>query len=204
MKPFSESCAQNQDSILAVLRQVFSDRKIVLEIGSGTGQHAVYFGKNLPHLVWQTSDLQQNHEGILAWLNEENLPNVLPPLSIDVSDSIWPTDKVDALFSANSVHIMSWNCVEAMFRGMGRCLSPGGIVCFYGPFNYGGKFTSEGNEQFDRWLKANDARSGVRDFEALDQLARSIGLTLMLDLAMPANNRTLVWKRTLNQFNSLA
>lgn len=195
MKPFSESCEQNKDPILGVLREVFADCRRVLEIGSGTGQHAVYFGKMLPHLEWQTSDLPQNHPGIRAWLEEARLPNVLAPLSLNALDPSWPVREMDAIFSANAVHIMSWEHVEGMFKGIGRVLMPGGLVCLYGPFNYDGKFTSESNARFDAWLKSNDSLSGVRDFEALDALARAQGLELWKDFAMPANNRTLVWRR---------
>jgi len=195
MKPYAESCEQNRDPILAVLREVFADRQQVLEIASGTGQHAVYFGQALPHLRWQTSDLPQNHAGIHAWLDEARLPNVLPPLAIDVTDAAWPLEIVDAIFNANTVHIVSWPAVERMFAGIGRALVPGGCLCLYGPFNYGGNFTSESNARFDAWLKARDPDSGVRDFEAVNELAEAQGLVLLRDVAMPANNRTLVWQR---------
>ncbi len=196
MKPYAESCEQNRDPILAVLREVFADRRQVLEIASGTGQHAVYFGQALPHLSWQTSELPGNHAGIQAWLDEAGLPNVLPPLAVDLNDEAWSlASTVDAIFSANTVHIISWPAVERMFSGIGRVLAPGGILCLYGPFNYGGNFTSESNARFDVWLKGRDPESGVRDFEALDQLARLQGLALQRDIAMPANNRTLVWQK---------
>jgi cyclopropane fatty-acyl-phospholipid synthase-like methyltransferase len=195
MKPYSESCAQNQEPIYQVLREVFSGCHRVLEIGSGTGQHAIYFGERLPFLQWQTSDLAENHPGILAWLSEANLANVLAPLEINAQSSEWVIANMDAVFSANAVHIMSWAAVEGMFRGVGRTLAAGGILALYGPFNYGGKFTSESNARFDQWLKSNDPESGVRDFEALDLLAKEQGLTLVKDYAMPANNRILVWRR---------
>lgn len=195
MKPYAESCEQNRDPILAVLREVFADRKQVLEIASGTGQHAVYFGAALPHLSWQTSELPENHAGIHAWLDEARLPNVLPPLAIDVTDAAWPLETVDAIFNANTVHIVSWPAVECLFAGIGRVLAPGGILCLYGPFNYGGNFTSESNARFDAWLKGRDPDSGVRDFEALNALAEEQGMILLSDVAMPANNRTLVWQR---------
>lgn len=195
MKPYAESCEQNRDPILAVLREVFADRKQVLEIASGTGQHAVYFGRELPHLSWQTSELAVNHEGIRAWLDEAALPNVLPPLAIDVTDAAWPLATVDAIFNANTVHIVSWPAVERMFVGIGRVLAVGGCLCLYGPFNYGGNFTSESNALFDAWLKSRDPNSGVRDFEAVNDLAESHGMVLLRDVAMPANNRTLVWRK---------
>jgi SAM-dependent methyltransferase len=196
MKPYAESCEQNQEPILEVLRDIFASQFRVLEIASGTGQHAVYFGRALPHLTWQTSELMQNHAGIQAWLDESLLPNVLPPVAIDINDPDWPIESVDAVFNANTVHIVAWPEVEAMFAGIARVLGEGGILCLYGPFNYGGKFTSESNARFDAWLKSRDPNSGVRDFEALNRLAESQGLLLHKDVAMPANNRILVWQRS--------
>ena len=195
MKPYAESCEQNRAPILAVLRQAFAERRRVLEIASGTGQHAVYFAAELPHLVWQTSELPENHAGIQAWLDEANLANVLPPLALDVTAADWPVGPVDAIFNANTVHIIAWPAVERMFAGIGRTLEAGGIVCMYGPFNYGGKFTSESNARFDAWLKSRDPVSGVRDFEAVDRLAQAQGLRLVEDVAMPSNNRILIWQR---------
>lgn len=196
MKPYAESCEQNRDPILTVLQEVFADRRHVLEIASGTGQHAVYFGQALPHLTWQTSELPDNHAGIQAWLDEADLPNVLAPVAIDVNDTNWPVPEVDAIFNANTVHIVAWTAVQRMFAGIGRALADDGILCLYGPFNYGGQFTSESNARFDVWLKNRNPESGVRDFEAIDQLAVAQGLTLIRDIAMPANNRSLVWRKT--------
>lgn len=195
MKPFSESCEQNKVPILEVLQDVFSDRQNVLEIASGTGQHAVFFGRALPHLTWQTSELTANHAGIRMWLDEAQLSNVLPPVEIDVSSDVWPVGSVDAIFNANTVHIVSWPEVERMFAGIGHVLETGGVLCLYGPFNYGGNFTSDSNARFDAWLKSRDPGSGVRDFEAINRLAELQGLSLQKDVAMPANNRTLVWQR---------
>ena len=194
-KPYAESCAQNRAPILAVLAEIFGDRRRVLEIASGTGQHAVYFGQALPHLTWQTSELPQNHAGIRAWLDEARLPNVLPPLALDVNAADWPVDAVDAIFNANTVHIVAWPAVERMFAGIGRVLEPGGLLCLYGPFNYGGRYTADSNARFDVWLKGRDPNSGVRDFEALDRLAEAQGLTLFQDVDMPSDNRILVWRR---------
>jgi hypothetical protein len=197
MKPYAESCEQNQGPILEVLQELFANQQRVLEIASGTGQHAVYFGRALPHLTWQTSELAQNHAGIQAWLDESLLPNVLPPVAIDVSDPKWPIEGVDTVFNANTIHIVAWPKVEAMFAGIARVLEEGGLLCLYGPFNYGGKFTSESNARFDAWLKSRDPNSGVRDFEVLNRLAESQGLLLQKDVSMPANNRILVWQRSL-------
>ena len=194
MKSFSESCEKNKVPILAVLKDIFAERKYVLEIASGTGQHAVYFGRKLPHLIWQTSELPQHHESIQAWLDEAQLPNVLPPLSVNVNDVCWPVEHVDAIFNANTVHIISWREVELLFAHIGRIIVPGGCVCFYGPYNYAGHFTSESNARFDIWLKSRDPNSGVRDFEAVNQLATVHGMDLLHDYAMPSNNRILVWR----------
>lgn len=195
MKPYSESCVKNQAPILEVLQAIFANQRSVLEIASGTGQHAVHFGRGLPHLTWQTSELIQNHAGILAWLNQAKLPNVLPPVAIDVNDDQWPVGRVDTVFSANTVHIISWPAIERMFAGIARVLSAGGILCLYGPFNYGGEFTSESNAHFDVWLKSRDTNSGVRNFEDINRLAEMHGLFLLKDISMPSNNRTLVWQR---------
>lgn len=196
MKQYAESCKQNRAPILSILHEVFADRQQVLEIASGTGQHAVYFGAALPHLSWQTSELAANHASIHAWLDEAKLPNVLPPILLDVNATDWLVPPVDAIFNANTVHIVSWPSVQRMFEGIGRTLASGGILCLYGPFNYGGQFTSESNARFDAWLKNRDPESGVRDFEAIDKLARVQGMSLQQDFSMPANNRVLAWKKT--------
>ena len=194
-KPFSESSAENREPILSVLREVFANCSEVLEIGSGTGQHAVYFGAELSHLSWQTADLPQHHAGIRMWLNEAALPNVLAPIALDVNRSDWLERRYDAVFSANTLHIVSWPEVEKFFAGVGTVLQPGGVLAVYGPFNYNGQFTSPSNARFDQWLKDRDPASGVRDFEAVDALAREQNLILERDIAMPVNNRTLVWRR---------
>jgi len=196
MKPYAESCEINKHPILEVLRDIFAHRKQVLELASGTGQHAVHFASAMPHLTWQTSELSENHAGIQAWLDEAQLPNVLPPLHIDANAERWPITRVDAIFNANTVHILSWSEVVKLFAGIGRVLDQDGLLCLYGPFNYGGKFTSESNARFDVWLKSRNPLSGVRDFEALNALAEAQGMTLLKDIEMPINNRTLLWQRT--------
>ena len=194
-KPFSESCVQNRDPILAVLRDAFADRRHVLEIGSGTGQHAVDFGAALSHLRWQTADVPAHHAGIRMWLDDAALPNVLPPIELDVNQQAWRTGRYDAVFSANTLHIMGWPEVGQFFAGVGQVLEPSGVLAVYGPFNYNGVFTSESNARFDVWLKSRDPVSGVRDFEAINALAAAQGLVLQQDIAMPANNRTVIWQR---------
>jgi len=195
MKPYADSSEQNKSAIYPVLKTFYQDVENVLEIGSGTGQHAVYFAKQFPHLTWFTSDQAQYHAGINMWLQDANLSNTQGPLLLDVDQAEWPLKETDAIFSANTVHIMGWPSVENMFIGIGRVLKTNGIFCLYGPFNYNGKFSSQSNAQFDIWLKQRDPLSGVRDFEALNKLAMSVGMRLQDDVEMPANNRILVWKK---------
>lgn len=195
MKPFSESSEQNKWPILTVLQSYFVGVDSVLEIGSGTGQHAVFFAEQLPHLNWISTEQEQYHRGIQMWLEESGLDNIEGPLLLDVDQREWPDQMTDAVFSANTVHIMGWSSVENMFAGIGRVLNQGGVFCLYGPFNYNGSFSSESNARFDLWLKQRDPVSGVRDFEALQKLAEEAGLSFIDDIEMPANNRTLVWKK---------
>jgi len=194
LKPYSDACDRNREPILEVLRRHFSDRHRVLEIGSGTGQHAVHFAAALPQLIWQPSDRAEHLAGIRLWLDEARLPNVPAPLPLDVRGP-WPQARFDAVFTANTLHIMSWEEVQALFAALPAVMTDDAVVAIYGPFNYGGAFTSPSNAAFDATLRRRSPQSGIRDFEAVDQLAQSIGLKLMQDCAMPANNRTLVWQR---------
>lgn len=193
-KPFAPHCERNKDPILALLQPYLVNRHRVLEIGSGTGQHAVFFAPALPYTVWQTTDLEENLPGIRLWLQEAALPNLPPPLPLDVTGN-WPQQRFDAAFTANSLHIMPWTAVEKFFSGLDTVLESDGLLAVYGPFNYHGTYTSESNREFDGWLKQRSALSGIRDFEAVDALANHIGLQLVNDHAMPANNRLLVWRR---------
>ena len=195
MKQYSQACEENREPILAVIRKVFANAHNILEIGSGTGQHAVYFARHLPHLIWQPADLPENHASIQAWREESGLENVLPPMELDVTASTWPDDAYDGLFSANTTHIMSLEEVESMFSGIGKLLQTGACCCLYGPFNYNGTFTSDSNRQFDSWLKSRDPASGIRAFEIIIELANANGLVLMSDNEMPVNNRLLVWQK---------
>ena len=194
--PHAPATERNREPILAVLRQAFANRIRVLEFGSGTGQHAVYFARALPHLKWHTSDLPENHPGIRAWIAQAGLPNVVPPSALDIGrPETWPMTRHDAIFSANSLHIMPWSAVEQFFAGIDKVLESEGLLAVYGPFNYHGTYTSDSNREFDGWLKQRSALSAIRDFEAVDALANGIGLRLVDDHAMPANNRLLVWRR---------
>jgi cyclopropane fatty-acyl-phospholipid synthase-like methyltransferase len=197
----SEACERNKGPILDVLRLELAASHRVLEIGSGTGQHAVHFATHLPHLTWQPSELQENLPQLIERLRVEGTANLAAPITLDVRDEPWPAVAADAIFSANTLHIMSWADVQQFFRGVGAVLSAAlgagndAVLCVYGPFRYDGRHTSASNAEFDAYLKARDPRSGIRDFEALERLARAQGLELAADHAMPANNRTLVWRR---------
>ena len=199
-KPFAESSEQNKDHILPVLKQWFTQPgSTVLEIGSGTGQHATYFARFLDSIRWQPSDTHENLEGIEAWRNDAGLTNVLPAMQLDVTQQSWPLEITDYIFSANTVHIMSWPMVEKMFSGIRSVLKPDGIFCLYGPFNYNGQYTSPSNQQFDGWLKSRNPDSGIRDFEALCELGtkatQTAPLHLIDDIEMPQNNRILVFQQ---------
>ncbi len=194
-KPWSEACDRNREPILEVLREAFAGVTQVLEIGSGTGQHAVHFAAALPHLQWQPTDRPEHLAGIAAWRDEAALPNLREPRVLDVDDGQWPIGACDGLFSANTLHIMGWPSVENFFHGAGRVLQSGGVIAVYGPFRYGGRHTAPSNAQFDAFLRGRDPQSGIRDFEAVDALAAAQGFALIADHAMPANNRVLLWRR---------
>lgn len=194
-KPFSPACERNREPILAVLREHFASRRRVLEIGSGSGQHAVHFAAAMPWLTWQCSDVADNLPGIRAWLDDAHLANTPPPLELDVEGALSSPSHFDALFSANTLHIMGWPEVEAFFAMLPVVLEAQATVVVYGPFNYDGAYTSDSNREFDGWLQARDPRSRIRDFEAVDALACEAGLRLVDDISMPANNRCLVWQR---------
>ena len=192
-KPFSRACENNKEPILTVLKQAFAEVKSVVEVGSGTGQHAVYFAAHLPHLRWQPTDLAENLPGMQLWFDEVELPNLNMPRVVDVSNLPWPLAPVEAVFTANTLHIMGKPEVELFFQGLGDLLLPGAKLCIYGPFNYNGCFTSDSNARFNDWLYQQNPKSAIRDFEWIRELAGKIGLTLVKDHQMPANNRLLEW-----------
>ena len=195
MKPYSEASDRNKDPILRTIRPYLEHARNVLEIGSGTGQHAVYLAGAMPHLTWHTSDLRSNHAGIQEWITEGGLRNVREPLVLDVCDAGWPATKFGAVFSANTAHIMSWREVCCMFDGVGKNLESAGAFLLYGPFSDHGVHNSESNELFDASLRRRDPNMGIRDMEALKDLGSGNGLDFVREHEMPANNRILVWVR---------
>jgi predicted O-methyltransferase YrrM len=197
-KPFSPACENNRDPILALLMPLLADKSSVLEIGSGTGQHAVWFAKNMPQLRWQTSDLQHNHAGINQWLNAYPSPNLLAPIELDMLDTVgsnWPNGGFDCIYSANTAHIMPWEAVVNMLAQAGLRLCSNGLFCLYGPMQYQGVIEPQSNRDFDASLQQQASHMGIREFHQINRLAAEAGLVLLDDHAMPANNRLLVWQK---------
>lgn len=194
--PFSQACENNKGPIFEILQRIFEDAASVLEIGSGTGQHAVFFARQLPHLDWQPSDLAGNLPGIERWISEIPAQNLRAPVELDVSMKPWPVNKFDGVFSANTAHIMPWECVEMMISGAAEVLNPGGHFCLYGPMNYLGNYTSNSNAEFDQWLKVQAPHQGIREFHELNRQALMANMVFIEDNPMPANNRLLVWQKT--------
>ncbi len=193
MLPISEASERNKEPILSVLRECFAALLNVLEIGSGTGQHAVYFARHLAHLTWHPTEQLTYVHDLAARVQQEGGPNLKPPTVLDVRQRIWPVQSVDGVFTANTLHIMSWQEVIAMYRGIGEVLAPRGLLCVYGPFRYDGEYTSDSNRAFDQMLKDRDPLSGLRDVRAVEALAASYGLELTHDHDLPAFNRLLVF-----------
>ncbi len=204
VKPFAPPTGRNCQPILDVLRNEFRHANSVLEIGSGTGQHAVLFAAELGHLVWQTSDLDENHEGIRAWLTDAALPNLRAPLSLDVRTAALGGTVYDAAFSANTAHIMSIAAVEEMFALVADALQNGGVFCLYGPFRQDGEFNTNSNSDFHKSLRSQDSAMGIRHLEDLDQFAATGGMRRERLYAMPANNLIVVWQKSGESQNDVA
>ena len=186
---------RNRAAILQVLRQELGEAQTVLEIGSGTGQHAVHFSAALPQLTWQTSDLAKNHEAIRYWIEKADLANVLTPMLLDVSNPADLNTHYSAVFSANTAHIMSQPDVVDMLTYVGRSLRECGKFLLYGPFRVNDKFMGEGNSRFDHSLKSQKSSMGIRDLEWIDDLALRNGLVRKNTYAMPANNLLVSWQK---------
>jgi cyclopropane fatty-acyl-phospholipid synthase-like methyltransferase len=194
--PCSEACERNKGPILAILKNLLAAPGLVLEIGAGTGQHAVHFARHLPHLEWLPTDRTEWLDGLRERVRREGSPNLRAAIELDVTSNGWAIESADAVYSANTLHIMAWPEVEAFFRGVGRTLAPRGRLAVYGPFRFEGNYTSASNAEFDAYLRRHDAASGIRDFEAVDALAAAVGLQLAANHPMPANNQLLVWRKS--------
>jgi cyclopropane fatty-acyl-phospholipid synthase-like methyltransferase len=195
MLPISEACERNKAPILEVLRIAFANRRHALEIGSGTGQHAVHFAAHLPHLIWHPTEQLKYLPDLQARIKLEGGENLRPAAVLDVKQALWPLRQADAVFSANTLHIMSWNEVLDLFRGLDQVLVAGGVLCLYGPFRYDGRYTSDSNRSFDHMLQERDPLSGLRDMHAVTTLASQYGIQLKVDHDLPANNRLLEFVR---------
>ncbi len=195
MLNFSEASERNKRPICQHLIPYFTDEVQLLEIGSGSGQHALYIADQLPQVFWQPSEQPQYVEALALNLEQYAPQNIAPPIPLDVREE-WPERTFNAVFSANTLHIMSWSCVQAFFAGAGRSLAPNGYLIVYGPFRYQNAFTSMSNQAFDQMLKARDPNSGIRDFEAINALANEAGFMLVADYEMPANNQLIIWQYT--------
>jgi cyclopropane fatty-acyl-phospholipid synthase-like methyltransferase len=195
-KPFSAAAERNRVPILKVMQEVInsSDRKL-LEIGSGTGQHAVYLAPHFPHMIWVTSDLKENHDGIRMWLDESGAPNIIGPGVYQVGLHDFPKGDFDVVFTANTFHIMSWKECLSLMDQLGKNLHEGSKVLIYGPFNYNGKFTTESNREFDQSLKTKNPSMGIRNFEEVRDYMKQNGFSIIKDNEMPANNRLLVFRK---------
>ena len=195
MKDFAPSCERNKEFILKVLKDILPTSGTVLEVGSGTGQHAVYFASQFPHLSWQPTDLSANFPSIRAWAQEKALKNLCRPLELDLLADLktWPVSAAQAIVCINTVHIVAWRGVVNLFAGAGRVLTAGGLLYVYGAYRYATRPLEPSNESFDQLLRARDPESGIRDFEAVNELAQKYGMTLLCDRPMPGNNRSIAW-----------
>ena len=194
--PFSQACENNRGPILKVIKPLLADKHRVLEIGSGTGQHAAWFAQHMPHLIWQTSDVLENHWGIKQWIASNPSENLPAPLELNIFQENIPAANYDAIFTANTAHIMPWEGVERLFDCLAVQLPTQGIFCLYGPMGYNGLISPESNIQFDQFLQRQSSHRGIRQFEAVNALAISAGLELLEDFALPANNRLIAWQKT--------
>ncbi|MGJ8668343.1 MAG: DUF938 domain-containing protein [Oceanococcus sp.] len=194
-KPYAPACERNAEAIYQVLQQHLPSTAHILEVGSGTGQHAVTFAQQQSHWLWQCSDRAEQLPGIGAWLEELPAERLPAPMALDLLNDAWPSIQFDAVFSANTLHIMPWQGCLTLFQNISSILKPGGKLLIYGPFNYKGQYTSDSNAQFDEWLKQGAEHQAIRDFEAVAGLATAAGLELLQDHSMPANNRLLCWQK---------
>lgn len=195
MKQHAPATERNREPIREVLARELPPSGTVLEIASGSGEHAVAFARAFPQVTWQPTDMDLTALGsIAAWRDEAGLPNLAPPVPLDVT-ATWPFDHADAIVCINMVHISPWESSLALFENAGRILHKGDLLFLYGPYKFDGQFTAPSNEAFDQSLRSRDPRWGVRDVRDLSAAAAQHGLTLRSTVAMPANNHSLVFRR---------
>jgi len=196
MLNYSEASERNKQPIFNRLVPYLTADTRVLEIGSGSGQHALFIASQLPQISWQPSEQAQYVEALALNIEQLATDNIEKPLTLDVREK-WPTQRFNAIYSANTLHIMSWQSVQAFFVGASRGIAPCGYLFVYGPFRYQSKFTAPSNRAFDQMLRERDPQSGIRDFEAVNALADKAGFSLVADYEMPANNQLVIWQHSL-------
>lgn len=195
--PFSPAAERNKSAILEKLQLVLQGSEKILEIGAGTGQHAVHFCQAMHGLQWFPSDLPERISVSNAVISTFGMKNISKAIALDVQQSVWPEISIDVIYTANTAHIMSWEVTQKMLVGAAQLLPENGLLIIYGPFKYAGDFTSESNQMFDASLKRSSPDQGIRDFEAIDRIANKHQLKILHDFEMPANNRMLVYKKGL-------
>ena len=195
MQRFSEAAEKNKTHILLVLQEWLPPHARVLEIGTGSGQHALHMAAEMKSITWQPTECSEGLPDLARNLSDYGFPNILKPLILDLSSERWPNVDTNCVYSANVMHIVKENLGENLIRGVGKKLAEGGLLILYGPYKYGGDFTTQSNAEFDAWLKERDPNSGIRDFEWVADLANQHGLSLQADLSMPANNQMLIFQR---------
>jgi len=196
-KRHAPATARNREPIREVLARELPRQGTVLEIASGSGEHATYFARAFPELAWQPSDGSEAAlASIAAWRAEAQLPNLRAPVALDVTAASWPVTHADAILCINMIHIAPWEATLGLFAGAARVLPAGALLYLYGPYRFGGAFTADSNAEFDRSLRSRDPRWGVRDVDELEAAARPHGFVLRETIAMPANNHSLVFRAT--------
>ncbi len=194
-KPYAISCDRNSAPILEVLKEYLKDYKKLVEMGAGTGQHAIYMAPHFPELEWYLLDQKDRHEGIKTWLHDFPRANVKGPIEYSIGENDWPISDCDVVFTSNTLHIVSWEKDLQFFDDLTNALSSGGLFMAYGAFNYNGDFSSESNKKFEEWLKERDPASGIKDFEKVKAELEKRDFELVKDHEMPSNNRLLVFKK---------
>ena len=195
-KPFSSACEKNKKPILEVLKEIISpENRHLLEIGAGTGQHAIYFASHFRDLNWTISDIASRQYDLKQLIYKEKLKNIHGPIEFEIGKTLFPREDFDLIFLANVFHIISWKLIKTLIKTFGKSLKEGTQVLVYGPFNYEGAFTSSGNKQFDKNLREKDPLSGIRSFEDVKKVMEKNGLFLGKDYEMPANNRLLLFMK---------
>ncbi len=195
MKQHAPACDRNQAFILETLAGILPGKKKLLEIGSGTGQHAAYLAPQFPNLTWFPTDLEENLASINAWCNDSPAANIETASVLNLATGQWPVKSCDAVVCINTIHIISWELVEKLFTGAANVLSKEGVFYVYGPYEYENEPLAESNQNFNAWLQQRDPASGIRKFEKVNELARKNDLIFQFDKSMPANNRSICWKK---------